>query len=855
MLMGACIALAIPHLLMGLWSRRPAHLFFVLAALAVTGISAGELLLMRAGDVRTFAELLRWMQVPIFLLTLGLVGFVHSYLGQSRLWLGLAACGIRGFCLIINFVIKPNLNFEILTALRQVRFLGENVAVPVGVVSFWTRLAELSSLLLFAFVVDTTIRVWRKNKDEKRQQAMVVGGSITLFILVAAVLTALTHRQIIPIPYVVSFPFAAIIIAMAFEFGLDLFRGSQVVQKLELSEASLSESEARFNKMADAAPVMMWMSDPEKLCTFFNKAWLEFTGRQMSQELGNGWAESVHADDLEECLQTYVKAFDEREPFVRQYRLRDSRGQYRWVTDNGVPRYGPKRNFRGYIGACVDITDLLEKERSLREVEDRITLAAEVAQLGIWELETQSGKFWVSDNGRRLFGFAPEAELTYENLRTRVHPDDRDRLKAIVTRAVEKKASYLVEYRIQMPDGSIRWIGGRGQCVPDEEGNLTRLVGVSMDVTERKQAQQLFELAAEASPSGIVLVDADGRIVLTNAHVEELFGYRRDELVDQPLEALLPERFAVLDPFHRKQFLAHAEARPVKMGDDLFGLRKDGTEFPVEIDLSRLETPRGVLILASIVDLSARKLAEEEAQHRRDEIELLGRLSLLGEMTASIAHEVNQPLSGIISNASAGQRFIDRGDLDPAKLRAILVDVVTDGRRAHDVIRNIRNTVKKGGAIREPLDLNEVVRNVAHLMEPEADSHSCELETSPVSDLPKVEGDPVQIQQVLVNLIGNAFDAMSNIPPARRKVEVTARPNGNGTICVSVRDHGTGIREEMRSQLFQQFFTTKEDGLGMGLAIVRSIVEAHRGTIAVENAQDGGARFYFTLPIKKEANS
>jgi two-component system sensor kinase FixL len=290
-------------------------------------------------------------------------------------------------------------------------------------------------------------------------------------------------------------------------------------------------------------------------------------------------------------------------------------------------------------------------------------------------------------------------------------------------------------------------------------------------------------------------------------------------------------------------------------GGDFFGLSKDGHEFPVEIGLSPIDTPQGVLVLASIVDLSARKLAEEEAQRRRDEIELLSRLSLLGEMTASIAHEVNQPLSGIISNASAGQRFIDRGEVDPERLRAILVDIVADGRRATDVIRNIRNTVKKGRTIREPLDIIQVVQNVTQLMEPDADSHSCELQTLLVSNLPMVEGDQVQIQQVLVNLIGNAFDAMSDIPLAQRKVEVTTRLNGNGTIGVSVRDHGPGIREETRNQLFKQFFTTKEDGLGMGLAIVRSIVEAHRGTIAAENAEGGGARFYFTLPVRSEVQS
>src|SRR5262249_40526018 len=154
--------------------------------------------------------------------------------------------------------------------------------------------------------------------------------------------------------------------------------------------------------------------------TFFYQAWLDFTGRDMSQELGDGWSEGVHAEDFERCLQTYVTAFDRREAFSMQYRLRNSNGQYSWVTDNSVPRYGPKGNFRGYIGACVDVTDLLEKERALGQIEDRVALAAEVAHLAIWELETRSMDLWVSDNGRRLFGFPSEGVITYERFRDRV---------------------------------------------------------------------------------------------------------------------------------------------------------------------------------------------------------------------------------------------------------------------------------------------------------------------------------------------------------------------------------------------------------------------------------------------------
>ena len=221
-------------------------------------------------------------------------------------------------------------------------------------------------------------------------------------------------------------------------------------------------------------------------------------------------------------------------------------------------------------------------------------------------------------------------------------------------------------------------------------------------------------------------------------------------------------------------------------------------------------------------------------------------------MTTSLAHELYQPLSAIITNANAGMRSIDKGKEDSGTLREILVDVEADGRRAHDIIRNVRNTIKKSHPTLRRINLNELVTKVAHIVRPDAVAYSCEVETSLAKDLPLIEGDPVQIQQVLVNLVSNALDAMRQTPPDRRKVEISTAGNGDNEVRLSVRDHGTGIRTEVHERLFDRFFTTKEQGLGMGLAIVRSIVESHGGDIQAENVADGGARFYFTLPVKKK---
>jgi signal transduction histidine kinase len=180
-----------------------------------------------------------------------------------------------------------------------------------------------------------------------------------------------------------------------------------------------------------------------------------------------------------------------------------------------------------------------------------------------------------------------------------------------------------------------------------------------------------------------------------------------------------------------------------------------------------------------------------------------------------------------------------------------MVDVEADGRRAHEIIDSVRQTIKKGkdgSRNRQPIDMNDTIGRVVHMVQPDATVYSCEIETALAGNLPPVEADPVQIQQVLINLMSNAFDSMRETARVGRKVRITTEPNGHGTIRVSVRDRGSGIPSEIREQMFDQFVTTKKEGLGMGLAIVRSIVEAHGGEIGADNPKGGGARFYFTLP-------
>ena len=439
---------------------------------------------------------------------------------------------------------------------------------------------------------------------------------------------------------------------------------SAVIEERMAGQSELRESESRFQIVADAAPVLIWMAGVDKLCTFLNKPWLQFTGRSMDQELGNGWAEGVHHDDLQKCLAVYTQAFDARQPFVMQYRLRRNDGEYRWISDQGVPRHDPEGRFAGYIGSCVDVTELVNKDQALRDSEERMRVAAEAVNLSIWEWELSKDEIWATNARRALLGLPASGKIGLEDFICRLHPDDRDRVRHTIDDTVQSGEDFDSEYRLILPDGVVRWMSMRGSVHFDDAGKPARLLGISIDITARKQA-------------------------------------------------------------------------------------------------------------------------ELDAQRDRAELSHLSRVALMGEMSASIAHELNQPLAGILSNAAAGQRFIDRGNVDQAEIRELLGDIVADGRRASDVVRGIRGMVKKGQVERRSVDLNEVVMDALRMASPDAVLRSCQLETSLDANLPRIDGDPVQLQQVLLNLVINAFDAMRDTPPSRRKVLIATQRNGDGTVRTS----------------------------------------------------------------------
>jgi PAS domain S-box-containing protein len=367
------------------------------------------------------------------------------------------------------------------------------------------------------------------------------------------------------------------------------------------AEAALRESEAHFRIMADTAPVMIWRSGPDKMCDFFNLPWLSFTGRTLVQELGDGWSQGVHPDDFPSCLKTYTTAFDARESFSMEYRLRRHDGEYRWVLASGVPRWEADGTFAGYIGSCIDLTD-------------------------------------------------------------------------------------------------------------------------------RKQAERVMQ--------------------------------------------------------------------------------------ETDAELSRLS-----------------------------------RLTALGEFAASIAHEVRQPLTAILMNARTCLRGLGHSHPDLEDVKAGLLDVVAAGERAEEVIRRSRELFRHHKVESVPLDMNGIIGEAIALVSPRLRDNQVTLVTALADGLPLVSGDRIELQQVLLNLIANAIDAMEGTAPESKRIDLSSSLTSEGFVQVTVRDQGAGFEGVDVERMFMLSYTTKAAGSGVGLSVSRSIVEAHGGRLRAEQNPDQGATFSFTVPV------
>jgi PAS domain S-box-containing protein len=362
-----------------------------------------------------------------------------------------------------------------------------------------------------------------------------------------------------------------------------------------------------------------------------------------------------------------------------------------------------------------------------------------------------------------------------------------------------------------------------------------------------RNSEQRFRAVVEAAPSAILLVDAKGSITLANAQAENLFGYARAELVTLPVDWLLPESLRAAHTGLRGRYAQDPRARAMGAGRELFACRKDGSEFAVEAALSPMSTDDGVFVLASVIDISERRRLEQATARQRDELAHLSRVAMLGELSGSLAHELNQPLTAILSNAQAAQRFLAQSPPRVDQIDEILSDIVKSDHRARAVIQRLRAMLRKEESQHQALDLNDMVEESLRLMRSDLLNRGVTLSAELAPALPAVSGDRNQLQQVLLNFLMNACDAM-DAQSTERRLRVITGSNAPGHVEIAVSDRGTGIPPAELERIFEPFVTNKAKGMGLGLAICRSIVAAHGGRLWATNNAHGGATLHCELP-------
>jgi two-component system, LuxR family, sensor kinase FixL len=367
-----------------------------------------------------------------------------------------------------------------------------------------------------------------------------------------------------------------------------------------------------------------------------------------------------------------------------------------------------------------------------------------------------------------------------------------------------------------------------------------------------RESEATLSLAAQSADLGLWSRDMETGTIWATERTRTLYDFSADDAMtfSQFLESLHPDDRAATE-----KAIAEAVADQCDYNVVHRVVRADGSERWIAARGRAIYSAAGepLKMMGASFDITERRQRALETEGHRQELAHLGRVALMGEIAGSLAHELNQPLTAIVTNAAAGQRFVDQGVIDARELHELLLDIALDGERAGKIIRGIREMVKKGNTTRVPVDMNQVVKEVVRLTNSDAVRHGCILVTELDSQLPQVGADAVQLQQVLLNLILNSFDAMQETPHNRRRVVLSTSFIGptsraNGVVHTTVRDFGTGFSTKASQRIFEHFYSTKTDGLGMGLAIARSIVESFGGGLDASNATDGGAIFHFTLP-------
>ncbi|KLK89652.1 ATPase [Microvirga vignae] len=638
------------------------------------------------------------------------------------------------------------------------------------------------------------------------------------------------------------------------------------------AQEALRRSEQQLRQMIDTVPAIIWCTTPEGIPCYLNKRATEVIGVTLKDLLAPDGSRSltvIHPDDRDAVDQALAHSFETGTSFVGQYRQRRSDGRHRWVESRAEPLRDDSGKIVQWYGVSVDIDDLVTAQEALRYQERELSQLVDMVPVHIRRLTPKGEPTFFNKRLLDFFGLGDLAELDKPGMsrlaaaiQTLVHPDDADNLLATVRHSVATGEPYSMKYRMRRADGVYRWVDGRAEPLRDQSGTIVQWYVISIDIDDEMRAQEaLRERERELSqlvdmvPSLLWRLSPEGEPTFFSKRLIEFAGLNVGDF-DKPgmnrLAAAISTLFHPDDKAKLREALNHSLATGESFALTYRLRRADGIYrwMSGRAEPLRDESGRIVQWFGLSHDIDGEVRAEEELRQARESLARASQAASLAELSASIAHEVNQPLAAIVTNSNACQRWLTATPPNLERAQKTVERIIHNANAAADVVSHIRALFKHSVESRTSTALGSVIAEAHNLMAEEAVRRRIRMNVEVESDLPPVVLDRVQVQQVLVNLIRNGMEAMDSVA-GDRVLGIRVHRSGD-VVQIDISDRGPGV--EFPERMFEPFFTTKEHGMGMGLAISRSIVESHGGRLWAENNESQGATFTFTLPVEVKSH-
>jgi PAS domain S-box-containing protein len=596
--------------------------------------------------------------------------------------------------------------------------------------------------------------------------------------------------------------------------------------------------ELTFRQMVDGISALVAVLTPDGEVEFVNRQVLDYFGKTLEELKVWRTTDAVHPDDLPSVIAVWTQSVETGQSYDVELRQRGADGVYRWFHVQGLP----VRDAAGRILRKRAEEALRQSERELRQLVDAVP--GMIAVAGTNGLQEYANKRFVDYTGK-----AVEELRGFDGLKL-IHPDEQESVTNEWLRVWALGQPLELDHRFRRFDGVYRWVHVRTDPLVDDQGRIVRWYGLLTDIDDQRRAEEALRhsehhlrLLVETIPALVGRTTAEGKLDYVNRRVVDYLGLELGQLGIQVV--------------HRDDRYAHwlkwrHALRTGEPWESTFRLRRTDGEYRWFYQRSAplVDGDGRVLCWYSVsFDINDSREMEEILRSTRRKLSAAMQIATVAELSASIAHEINQPLASVVTNAHAAQTWLSHDPPNLERAQTILDRIVRDGHSAAEVVRRTRALFKKTAPVKALLAFNEIVAEVLHVLSDELRDNSIIVATELEADLPMIEADHVQLQQTLINLVHNATEAMHGVTDRAKSLVLSSRRQGE-QLLIQVRDNGSGLTDP--TVIFEPFFTTKESGMGMGLSICRSIVEAHGGRVWAAANEDAGITVNFTLPLASE---